>query len=432
VLADVPRGVGKAMSVSWSYSGPVWRGSRRDFLWASGAALWSGYETLQALGSFGSRSASPRCIQIHLVGGPSSHETFDPKPNAPPEVRGPYGVVRTRLPGVYFSELLPLLAARAHRLTVVRGMAHAEPPVHEIGFQLLQTGGLSVHGHQRPHLGVYVCRRWRSARGLPSWVILPDCLGDTGAPLSSGQAPGNWTADAAPFCAGDGPADSTWSKIRRDCPVGIGHLDAQPVGQTADQEETAPCGAPRLQIEETAALRYALDWRREPDRVRERYGHEPFGRRCLIARRLVEAGVPLVTVNMFTGLYNRITWDCHANGAGLNSSLADYAKTLCPTLDRALAALVDDVWDRGLAGDVLVVVSGEIGRTPWVNRRGGRDHWTRCFSAVMFGGPAPAGAVIGRSDRLGAEPLDQSLSPVDLFAVQCRFLDVTPEEGSMP
>jgi uncharacterized protein (DUF1501 family) len=164
----------------------------------------------------------------------------------------------------------------------------------------------------------------------------------------------------------------------------------------------------------------------EPEAVRERYGENTFGQSCLLARRLVEQGVRLVTVNMFDTVFNRTTWDCHANGGDLNSTLDDYGRTLCPMLDIAFTALISDLEERGLLRNTLVLCMGEFGRTPRINNRGGRDHWPNVWSGILAGGPVQGGRVIGSSDRHGTEPVDRPVHASEIVATVYHAFGIDP------
>jgi uncharacterized protein (DUF1501 family) len=168
----------------------------------------------------------------------------------------------------------------------------------------------------------------------------------------------------------------------------------------------------------------AFDLDAEPDAVRDRYGWNTFGQSCLLARRLVQHGVRLVTVNMFDTVFNRITWDCHANGGDLQSNLHDYKETLCPMLDAAYSALLDDLHDTGLLETTLVLCVGEFGRTPRLNNRGGRDHWPGVWSGLLAGGGIRGGQVIGSSNAHGEEPKERPVHPAELVATVYHSLGI--------
>jgi uncharacterized protein (DUF1501 family) len=351
--------------------------SRRGFLKAGAAAAaglaWAG-------GAFADRrvAGDKRLIWLNLVGGPSQLDTFDPKPDAPAEVRGPFGTIPTRTPGVRFSELLPNLAALSDCFALVRTLHHAEAPIHETGQQLVQTGRLARDG-ETPHVGVVLGMRADSAGDLPPFVVLPEALGSTGVNVSQGQGAGHLGADYGPAYLDDLPC----------------HLPARAVSL-------------------------------EPKAVKERYGQYPFGWQCLMARRLVEAGVRCVTVNMFTTVFDGLSWDCHADGTALPTTLADYRDTICPQFDGTVSALLNDLEERGLLATTLVVATGAFGRTPKLNPRGGRDHWPGVWSALLAGCGVRGGCVVGSSDRHGGEPADRPVTPAEFVATVYHALGVGP------
>ncbi len=158
--------------------------------------------------------------------------------------------------------------------------------------------------------------------------------------------------------------------------------------------------------------------------MRSRYGRNTFGQSCLLARRLIEHGVRLATVNMFDTVFNEITWDCHADGGGLASTLDDYRDTLCPMFDYAYTALLDDLAERGLLDSTLVLAMGEFGRTPLLNPRGGRDHWPGVWSILFAGGGVCGGQAVGSSDRIGAEPRDRPVTPAEVAATVYQALGI--------
>ena len=345
--------------------------SRREFLQvsatSSGLALASSSATTAA--SAPAREMS--CVFLLLTGGPSHLETWDPKPDAPAEVRGPFGSITTSVPGIRIGEHLPRLAEQAQRWALIRSVHHTAPPIHETGQQLLQTGRLSRPDREQPHFGAVLSQRFGPRRpGVPPFVILPALLGNTGVSVSHGQSAGF---------------------------LGMAH---EPV---VIASVTLPT----------------------PDR--DRYGRTAFGDHCLHACRLVETGVRCVVVNMFDALYDQVTWDCHADRRCLRSTLDDYRRTLCPTLDRACAALIDDLQVRGLLESTLVVAAGEFGRTPRVNSAGGRDHWARVWSILFAGGGVRGGRVIGASDKYATEPASRPVRAEDVAATVYRVLGIDPE-----
>lgn len=342
--------------------------SRRDFLKAGSLAVGAAGTTFQTASALPTLSRSAACILLHLVGGPSHLDTFDPKPNAPAEVRGPFGSIASAVPGVRLSEHLPRTAARLDRVSLVRSVFHDADPIHEAGQQLVQTGHLGRGGRDWPHVGSLASARLGPARpGVPAAVLLPGPVENTGVSVSHGQG-------------------AAW--------LGTDHEPAV------------------ISVGEEVG--------------RERYGPSAFGDACLRACRLVEAGARVVTVNMFETVFDRITWDCHADGGSLPATLADYASTLCPMFDRAFAALLDDLAERGLLDSTLVLATGEFGRTPRINPRGGRDHWPGCWTALLAGGGVRGGQIVGASDARGARPADRPVAAAELAATVLYTLGIDP------
>jgi Protein of unknown function (DUF1501) len=338
------------------------RVSRRDFLAMGSLGLGSCAPGL--LGA--NRDVLPRLIRdrsvilLLLVGGPSQLETFDPKPKAPAEIRGPFGSIATRIPGIRVSEHLPRLAARMDRVALVRSMYHDEAPIHETGYQLLQTGRIGRAGEEFPHFGSVVAWAAGSNRGVPPSVIVPGPITSTGVDIPRGQSAGCLRAGYDPVFLAD--------------------------------SKSAP----------------------EPRRIRDAYGPTTFGRHCLLARQLVEAGVRAVTVNMFDTVFGRVSWDGH--GASPFSTFDDHARELLPTFDGAFGALLDDLERTGRLDSTLVVAAGEFGRSPRINASGGRDHWPGVWTVALAGGGIRGGQVIGRSDAHAAAPADRPVTLPDLLA----------------
>lgn len=358
--------------------------TRRELLRAggSGALALSCPDWSRARASGGGSDRA--IILLMLVGGPSQLETWDPKPEAPAEVRGPFGSIATAVPGVRISEHLPRLARRMDRLSLIRSLYHDASPIHETGHQLIQTGRLCRHGEEHPHVGSVLARLTRSKLGLPPFVVVPGPIGNTGVSVPHGQSAG-----------------------------GLGS-DCEPRHFRPDLSSTG--------LDEKLVSGREFDLSGERSAVREAYGRTRFGQGCLLARRLVESGVRMVTVNMYETVFNRVSWDCH--GARPFSTLDDYAAEVLPTLDQAFSALLDDLDQRGLLETTLVVATGEFGRTPRLNAAGGRDHWPGVWSAVLAGGGTRGGQVIGASDRLASSPSDRPVHPAELVATMYRSLGI--------
>jgi uncharacterized protein (DUF1501 family) len=385
--------------------------TRRDFLKVGGLGALG--VSLADLGAQAVGGDDRAVILLLLVGGPSQLETWDPKPEAPAEVRGPFRWISTAVPGVSISEHLPKLARRMDRLTVVRSLHHDAAPIHETGHQLIQTGRLCRLGQEHPHAGAVAGRLLGSRNDLPPFVVVPGPIGNTGVAVPHGQSAGALGPAFDPFHLASDPAAP--------------HFDAR---AALDRAQRFLDAAPELPAATATAAdrllsrkaRRAFDLASERDETRDAYGRNTFGQSCLLARRLVEAGVRLVTVNMFETVFNRVTWDCH--GARPFSTLDDYASELLPTLDAAFSALINDLEGRGLLETTLVLATGEFGRTPRINAAGGRDHWPQVWSAAMAGGGTCGGQVIGASDAHAASPAERPVTPPDLLATIYHSLGI--------
>jgi len=367
--------------------------SRRDFLRCGGLGVLGLSVAEQAAlkqaraGSAGTEWRS--CIFLFLTGGPSQFETFDPKPEAPLAVRGPFRPIATSVPGIQLSETLPALAQRADRFSLLRSMWHDAAPIHETGQQLMQTGRLAQRGIVSPSFGSVVAQVQGAVNELPPYVVLPRVLQNSGVYTNHGQQAGSLGTSFDPFVI-----DPASLRSRDSLSAAAG---SQHPAFDIDQETVA---------------------------THRRYGETDFGRACLLARRMVEQGVRFVTVNMYDSLVNSVTWDCHANGHGAPSRLQDYRDTVCPAFDRACSALLDDLSDRGLLERTLVVATGEFGRTPRVNDLGGRDHWPGVWSALVAGGGTRGGQVIGSSDSRGSAPAERPVEPAELAATIYHSLGI--------
>jgi uncharacterized protein (DUF1501 family) len=346
--------------------------SRRRLL--QGAALGLAAAALPAREAIAAEADPERnLIFILCGGGPSQLETWDPKPDAPAEVRGPFGAIDTPVAGFRVSETLPRLARLAPHFSVIRSLHTDEPALHEICWQLAHTGR-RFNAMEIPHYGAALAAL-RPHGPTPPFVVLPQPLLGAGLALPHGQ--------------------------------GAGAL-----GSRFDSANA-----------EDADVTRAADVSRESETTQERYGKAAFGRSCLAARRLVERGTRCVVVNQFPALFHEWSWDCHAL-PDLPTRVIDLKDRVCAPFDRAVSALIQDLRDRGLYENTLVCCLGEFGRTPEINTRGGRDHWTGCWSAMLGGGGIPGGQVIGASDARGAEPVERPVTPADLAATIYQALGV--------
>jgi uncharacterized protein (DUF1501 family) len=398
--------------------------TRRDFLRAGGLAMGLSLTELAQLQKLGAapNGGEKACIQLFLVGGPSQLDTWDLKPDAPDDIRGPFRPIRTNVPGIDIGEHFPRMARLADRFAILRSVHHREAPIHETGQQLLQTGYLSTSEGERPHFGA-VLSKLRPANAAPPWVMLPSRITNTGVSVSHGQGAGFLGREHDALVVNHPSLDPAHLAHRRALVEAVDAAQQCLDQEAADLDPAAEQAADHLF---NPRVKQALDLAAEPAVLRDRYGWNTFGQSCLVARRLVESGVRLVTINMFDTVFNRITWDCHANGGDLNTSLADYAETLCPMLDAAYSTLLTDLEAHGLLASTLVVAAGEFGRTPQVNARGGREHWPSVWSILMAGGGVRGGQVIGASDAHGAEPRDRPIQPAEVVATMYHALGIDP------
>ncbi len=386
--------------------------SRRDFLRVGGLSVvgLSAAEAALASGSHTTRPARS-CLFVLLAGGASQLETFDPKPTAPSSIRGPMKAVGTALPGVLLSEGLPQLARRLDRCTLVRSLYHDAAPTHETGLQLLLTGGLIDRRGDRPALGSVVWKLKGSFGGAPGYCVVPQFLRGTGTAASTGQQAGPLKAVWSPFVV---PIPDLPDEANRLSPSLSRSRDrAEPASARASGGDAI---APERILQP-----FAFD-----DRAQQRYGRTRFGRLLFEAVRRIEAGSRMVLVNLFDRLEGLRTFDCHGTGSA-PATLFDYRDCLCPQLDTALAAALDDLAASGLLDETLVVVTGEFGRSPQINERSGRDHWPRAWSALLAGAGVPRGAVIGATDDQAAEVVDEPTHAAQLAATILAALDIDPQ-----
>jgi Protein of unknown function (DUF1501) len=392
--------------------------SRREFLRVGGVGLGSlglSLAETDALGSDPPRGG-PAVILLMLVGGPSQLETWDPKPDAPAEIRGPFRSIDTRVPGIRISQHLPRLADRMDRLALIRSIFHDAAPIHETGQQLLQTGQLCRQDEEHPHIGSVAARLLGARNEMPPFVMVPGPIDNTGVRIPHGQSAGWLGATYDPFHLADDPGSPGFNP-RQALDRTRRFLDRS---RLSDQERVA---AAQPLVSSSACN--AFDINDERPGLRDTYGRNTFGQSCLLARRLVQAGVRMVTVNMFDTVFNKVTWDCH--GAAPFSTLDDYSRSLLPALDLAVSALLDDLAAHGLLETTLVVATGEFGRTPRLNAAGGRDHWPGVWSALLAGGGIRGGQVIGASDAHASAPADRPVTPQELLATMYHSLRIAVE-----
>ena len=399
-------------------------------------------------------AAEKSCIFILLCGGPSHLDTWDLKPDAPAEIRGPYKPVATSVPGMRISELHTRMATLTKHFTLIRSMTHPGNISNHFDAMHNSLAGQAGAPNDSPYIGSVLAKVRPSQKNVASYVWLIKCVGDpvfcapnigtggslgpTYAPLFVGSAENN------PATPGFKPPDALVSKETPERMAGrrvlLDGLDRQ---DSASRDGWPGVYRHGFDLATSPGPRDAFDMEREAPRVRDRYGRNPLGQNLLLARRLVEAGVGFVTVNGWTGpspsqVQNNgppsSSWDMHGGEMGMGNAFGNgsYGMGWClPALDTALSALLTDLEDRGLLERTLVVCLGEFGRTPKINQNGGttpgRQHWPHCYSAILAGGGIKGGAVYGESDKIGAYVKDKPVRPQDLSATIFHALDVPYE-----
>lgn len=430
---------------------------RRAFLQAGGSSVLglSLADLLRARAAGQNPGSAKAVILVWLWGGPSQLDTFDPKPNAPLDYRGPFAPIPTRTPGVRFGELFPQLAARSDKLAVLRTLTTPSSDhgvAGTIGLTGSPAGGTGLDGQPlpgapRPALGSIVAKSAsqsggrqtpEGARGIHPFFVVGGKLhqghkaivGEGGGPLGAAfdpfrlefdpatgtkvpalQLPEELTPDRLADRQGLLKAFSTADR-RADELAAAGKLDSY--RGRAFAMLTSPAAAERF------------DLGREPAKVRDRYGRTRFGQSCLLARRLVEGGVPFAQVNWS----DHVEAEEDAGDGGWDHHYRNFQimqDRHAPWLDQGLSALLDDLHERGLLASTLVLAVGEFGREPKVNDKAGREHWPGCYSALVAGGGVAGGRAVGTSDAKAARPADTPLTPADLNATVLHMVGLTSE-----
>jgi hypothetical protein len=435
--------------------------SRRTLLLGGGAGLLglSLPALLRAEVEQPNKPKAKSLILFFLEGGPAHQDLWDMKPDAPSEIRGEFQPIATTVPGLHFCEHLPLLAGRAHHLTLVRSVHHMIAD-HNAGAYFALTGREPLTSGKLitapapdnfPPVGAILAKLRPSGRALPDFVHTPDWMSNNGSFLP-GQDAGFMGAGCDPFVTGD-PSVPGYHVPGLDLPeeLSLERVNTrQSLLGSVNNSVAANVAASRLDVHyrkafslvSSPAARGAFDLSREPASVRERYGLDPdnprtkearqfgglphLGQCLLLTRRLIEAGVRVVTV--CTGARYDQAWDTHRQHFPL------LKRSLLPMFDRAFSALLEDLHQRGLLEETLVVAMGEFGRTPRVGQitssagadRGGRDHWPHCYTILFAGGGMPAGAIYGASDAHAAYPARDAVTPPDITATIYRALGIDP------
>lgn len=429
--------------------------SRREWLRIGGVGL-GGLSLAGLLGARAAAGAAPSgkggfgkarsVIVFGLVGGPPQHETWDPKPGAPQEIRGEFGVIPSRTAGLHVGELMPKTAALTDKVAVLRAVVTGDNAHSSSGYQMLtgvphqplnRESALPKPPNDWPSMGAIV-RALRDERGkLPASITLPEHIWNDGNFPWPGQDAGFLGRGRDPWLIHCNPEQGRFHVpgLSRKAGVSMLRFDRrrtllQQMNQTLDQLQNSRRidtyglhAQQALELLSGGQARAAFDIGRESAKVRDRYGRSRFAQSILLARRLVEAGVSLVQVNWtrIKGYENQGGWDTHKKHS------ESLKKMLMPTMDQAFSALLEDLEQRGLLDETLVVWFGEFGHTPKFNRNAGRDHWGNAFSLALAGGGIRGGVVHGVTDKHAAFPVDEVVRPRDLLATIFHCLGYPPE-----
>jgi hypothetical protein len=419
--------------------------TRRQLLQAGSIGILGlGLPRLLHAGTTTGRSRQKSCIFIVQYGGASHHDSWDLKPEAPEDIRGPYRPIATSVPGIQVGELFPKLAGLADRYCIIRSMTHGNGG-HDGGMHICMTGH-SAPAVETPYFGSVVARLRPSTANVPSYVWLQNLAGDvqprylTGGFLGAAYSPLRVGTDM------DNPAEPGFRVRNFDTPADVSHdrmrqrLELLQHGLPSPNDNMQRFQERAVDLLTGPQARRAFDLDLEPRSMRDRYGRHALGQNLLMARRLVEAGVRLVSVTAWAGLppgerfRNVQTWDMHGNGAGLGSIFGTGAFGLgwaLPNVDQAVSTLLEDLEIRGMLDDTLVVMVGEFGRSPRISNAG-RDHWPAVYSAMLAGAGIRGGVVHGASDRQGGYVRDNPVRPEAFGATLFHALGIPPETRLSP
>jgi Protein of unknown function (DUF1501) len=416
--------------------------TRRDFLHAGSLAMLGlslpQFLALKAEGAV-HRERDVNCIMLFLLGGPSHLDTWDMKPDAPAEIRGPYRPIATNVSGVRISEIFPNMAKHADKYALVRSVYHTAAAVHDTGHEMMQTGRLFQGGVEYPHIGCVLARLRGPKGAAPPHVVLPTPMGNTGGNLPHGQSAGYLGKTYDPFVLNADPSKPDFKvpdllppdyitavredrrrKLREAIDGAVKAFEASADARLMDASFNQA-----YTLMSSKDAREAFDIRQEPETVRQKYGMNKFGQSCLLARRMIERGVRFVTINMFETVFDEITWDIH--GSAPFTPITAYRDIVGPWFDHGYSSLLAELQERGLLENTLVVAMGEFGRTPKINPAGGRDHWPQCWTIMFAGGGVKGGQVVGSSDEIGAYPKDRPVTPAEVAATICHALGIDLE-----
>ncbi len=405
----------------------------------------------QAVASPATASSSTKraksCIVLFLMGGPPQHSTWDPKPDAPKEVRGEFAPTSTVVPGIQYCELLPRMSLLADRVAVLRAVSSQDNAHSSSGYYMMTGQPHAPMNFENanpgfpndyPNLGSIVRKLMPERSSLPASIRLPHRIFNTDGSVWPGQDAGFLGRSVEPWLLNCQPADASFRIDELTLNADISdnrlahrrsllqhvnqHLDA--ADRTGSRNGYGRLAEQAFDVLNSSESRQAFQLDRESPQMRDRYGRTQFGQSVLLGRRLVEAGVSLVQVNWFRGPEepsDAPCWDSHAREAQRLKTV------LAPPADQAMASLIEDLEQRGMLDDTLVVCMAEFGRTPRINGAGGRDHWGHVYSVALAGGGIKGGVVHGASDPIGAYPASGRVQPQDLTATIFHCLGLNPQ-----
>ena len=370
------------------------------------------------------------CIFIFIIGGMAHQDLWDPKPDAPAEIRGEFTPISTAVPGMQVSSILPRVAGVTDKLAILRGLTHGDPD-HTAGYHVMMTGmhpgfGPSFNrstpdNNVHPALGSSVAKLGTNAGSLPPYISVPNFL-NSGGPSFLGASYAPFTIEADPASPEFSVRDivlpegvtSERGARRRDALRAVQDYEQKVEDLSKEAKSFDTFYEKAFNLMTSREAKQAFDISREPTETREKYGMTSLGQCCLLGRRLVEAGCRFVTIE-------NGHWDTHRKNA------MSLRELLVPSLDQGLAALLADLEERGLLDTTLVVLTTEFGRTPRINVMAGRDHWPNAFSIVMAGAGMKVGQAIGATDKTAAYVLDRPVTPTDMAATVLSKLGINHE-----
>lgn len=378
---------------------------------------------LRAEQAAGAKPKAKNVIFIWQQGGPAHQDTWDMKPDAPEEVRGEFKPIATNLPGYQVCELMPLLSQQIHRLSIIRGVNHHIPDHNPASMFMLGSGNAPSTAHKWPSWSSVAKKELPEVTGTPTSVAIPN-------EPSEGPGAGFLGSASQSFAIQSDPSDSSFQARSMTMPPGIDRArfesrrtllrDTEKSFSRLAERPDLLRGIDRFyedahQIILSPKTSQAFRMEEESEKLRDRFGRNKLGQRLLLARRLIQAGVRFVTINEPVG------WDTHADNF-------KRLRTNLPVVDTAVSALLDDLSEHGMLDDTLVMMFGEFGRTPAINKQVGRDHWAKAMSIILAGGGVPGGFVYGATDKQAAFVTDASHSPADFACTIYTLLGIDPHK----